>query len=389
MSIPRVNDRVHLPTMKPPQNYRRPVFADSKGKGKAMPPLFISQRMAKDNMDKMKFPPCRLLLLPKEIRQRLWSYALTTSSTELVLRIEQGRLGNNLDAPPVYKRNRIPNEQYVRLPPFVKTTLEPLSNGPISVSILQTNWIIYEEALPILYRSVTFAPTSMFGDFLDTLSMFAKSHIRKVRLQIDYLASSESQEFGWTIICAQVATLPRLKEVQLERNPIMPALCSRDLQKVLKPLLKIKAPKRLIQEDDRDFLQKVLDDMREKADVERSLRAKRPTDPKASGSDSVAVETVEFDKVQAPTKVPTLSAALQRAIAANLHVWEEPDQTAFDGEDWDMCDEASKASHSDDAQHGFPTAAEEIHSNLDDDMSYLMNKEDWEVVAGDDTNDEK
>ena len=211
----------------------------------------------------------------------------------------------------------------------------------------------------------------MFGDFLDTLSMFAKSHIRKVRLQIDYLASSESQEFGWTIICAQAATLPRLKEVQLERNHIMPALCSRDLQKVLKPLLKIKAPKRLIQEDDRDFLQKVLDDMREKADVERSLRAKRPTDPKASGSDSVAVETVEFDKVQA------------------LHVWEEPDQTAFDGKDWDMCDEASKASHSDDAQHGFPTAAEEIHSNLDDDMSYLMNKEDWEVVAGDDTNDEK
>jgi hypothetical protein len=289
----------------------------------------------------------------------------------------------------VYKRDHVPSKQYVRFPPFVKTTLEPRSNGPISVSILQTNRFIYEEALPVLYRSITFAPTSMFGDFLDTLSMFAKSYIRKVRLQIDYLASSESQEFGWAIICAQTATLPRLKEVQLERNPIKPALCSRDLEKVLRPLLKIKAPKRLIREDEHNTLQKVLGDMREKVDVERSLRAKRRTESKARGSDSVAVEIVEVDKVQAPTQVPTLSAALQQAIAANLHLREEPVQAASDGEDWDMWDEASKVSDSDDAQDGFSTAAEEIHSDPDDDMSYLVDKEDWEVVAGSDINDEK
>jgi hypothetical protein len=82
----------------------------------------------------------------------------------------------------VYKRDHTPSKQYVRFPPFVKTALEPRSNGPISVSILQTNRLIYEEALPIPYRSVTCAPTSMFGDFLDTLSAFAKSHIRKIRL---------------------------------------------------------------------------------------------------------------------------------------------------------------------------------------------------------------
>ncbi|KAG9197625.1 hypothetical protein G6514_001193 [Epicoccum nigrum] len=330
--------------------------------------------MAKNKVHKMRSNTCRLLLLPKKVRQRIWKYALTTPSTELVLRIEQGRLDNNLDAPPVYKRDHTPSKQYVCFPPFVKTTLEPRSNRPISVSILQTNRLIYEEALPILYRSVTFAPTSMFGDFLDTLSAFAKSHIRKIRLQIDYLASSESQGFGWTIICAQTATLPRLKEVRLERNPIMPALCSRDLEKVLRPLLKIKAPKRLTQEGDHDSLQKVLDEIRES---------------KAHGPDSIAVEIVEVDKVQAPTQVPTLSAALQRAIADNLHVRKDSDQAALGEEDWDMWSEASKASHSDDAQDGFSTAAVEITSSPDDDMSYLEDKEDWEVVAGSDINDEK
>ena len=54
-----------------------------------------------------------------------------------------------------------------------------------------------------------------------------------------------------------------------------------------------------------------------------------------------------------------------------------------------MWDEASKASQSDDAQDGFSTAAVEIPSNPDDDMSYLEDKEDWEVVAGSDINDEK
>lgn len=398
MSIPvSTTDRVHLPTRKPPQDdghsrriHRMPIPTDGKGKGKVkvMPTSLIPQRMAKD---KVKSHPCRLILLPKKVRQKIWKYTLTTSSTELVLRIEQGRRENNLDAPPVYKRDHVPSKQHVhvRFPPFVKTTLEPRSNGPISVSILQTNRLIYEEALPVLYRSVTFAPTGMFGDFLNTLSMFAKSHIRKVRLQIESLASSESQEFGWTIICAQTATLPRLKEVQLERNPTMPALCSRDLEKVLRPLLKVKAPKRLIQEDDHGSLQKVLDDMREKMNVERNLRAKRRTESKARGLDSVAVEIVVVDKVQAPTQVPTLSAALQHAIAANLHVREESGHAAFDGEDWDMWDEASKASHSDDAQDGFSTAAEEVQSDPDDDMSYLVDKEDWEVVAGSDINDEK
>ena len=366
-----------------------PIPTGGTGKGKAMPTSLIPQRMAKDKVHKIKFQPCRLLLLPKKVRHKIWKYALTTSSTELVLRIEQGRQGNNLDAPPVYKRDHVPSKQYVRFPPFVKTTLETRSNRPINVGILQTNRLIYEEALPMLYRSVTFAPTGMFGDFLNTLSMFAKSHIRKVRLQIESLASSESQEFSWTIICAQTATLPRLKEVQLERNPTMPALCSRDLEKVLRPLLKIKAPKRLIQEDGHGSLQKVLDDMREKMNVERNSRAKRRTESKARGLDSVAVEIVVVDKVQAPTQVPTLSAALQQAIAANLHVREEPGKIAFNGEDWDMWDEASKASHSDDAQDGFSTAAEEIHSDPDDDMSYLVDKEDWEVVAGSDINDEK
>jgi hypothetical protein len=223
----------------------------------------------------------------------------------------------------------------------------------------------------------------MFGDFLNTLSMFAKSHIRKVRLQIDYPASSESQEFGWTIICAQTATLPRLKEVQLERSHFMPALFSRDLEKMLMPLLKIKAPKKMFRGDEHGILQKVL------GNIERSLRAKRHTGSNARGSNSVAVEIVEVDKVQAPTKVPNVSAALQQAIAANLHVQEEPGQAAFDEEDWDMWDEASQASHSDDSQDGYSTAAEEIHSNPDDDMSYLVDKEDWEVVAVSDINDEK
>jgi hypothetical protein len=389
MSIPMsTTDRVHLPTRMPPQNdgysrreYRRPIPTDSKGK--VLPTSLTPRRMAKDKVHKMKSHPCRLLLLPKKVRQKIWKYALTTPSTELVLRIEQGRLENKLDAPPVYKRNHFPSKQYVRFPPFIKTTLEPCSNGPINVSILQTNSFIYEEALPVLYHSVTFAPTSMFGDFLNTLSMFAKSHIRKVRLQIDYPASSESQEFGWTIICAQTATLPRLKEVQLERSHFMPALFSRDLEKMLMPLLKIKAPKKMFRGDEHGILQKVL------GNIERSLRAKRHTGSNARGSNSVAVEIVEVDKVQAPTKVPNVSAALQQAIAANLHVQEEPGQAAFDEEDWDMWDEASQASHSDDSQDGYSTAAEEIHSNPDDDMSYLVDKEDWEVVAVSDINDEK
>lgn len=112
-----------------------PIPTDGKGKGKrkgkVMPTSLVPQRMAKDKVHKMKSHPCRLLLLPKKVRQKIWKYALTTSSTELVLRIEQGRRENNLDAPLVYKRDHVPSRQHVRFPPFVKTTLEPRSNGHV------------------------------------------------------------------------------------------------------------------------------------------------------------------------------------------------------------------------------------------------------------------
>jgi hypothetical protein len=76
MSIPvSTTDRVYrkplhsdgYSLMSPP----RPMPADGKGKSKVMPASLIPRRMAKDKVHKMKFHPCRLLLLPKKVRQKI------------------------------------------------------------------------------------------------------------------------------------------------------------------------------------------------------------------------------------------------------------------------------------------------------------------------------
>ncbi|KAF1969125.1 hypothetical protein BU23DRAFT_245995 [Bimuria novae-zelandiae CBS 107.79] len=196
----------------------------------------------KANKNNMPPKKCHLLSLPKELRLLIWSYVLTDPSLP--------RATLEIDRAP-----KAPSKTSLRFPhPCIRTTIQPARNTSISIDILATNDFIYREALPILYHSVTFAALDLQGifmPFLSTLSSFAHSHIRFVKLRIpnaiyetDPLSpcSQPMLLVNWAITCAQVAKIENLREVKIEGyTPFF--LVKRIRDGILKPLLKIKAKK--------------------------------------------------------------------------------------------------------------------------------------------------
>jgi hypothetical protein len=188
----------------------------------------------------------RLLLLPKELRLEIWKHVLVDPArpkrTLCIKRRFQGlstsgkRFSNSL-----YKQ---PNR------PEIDFSFHDRPNPPLNADVLRTNHLVYAEALPILYQSITFWPLELdgiFALFLERLSAFAKSHIRYIRLDIcTALESTPGSFFYWALTCAQVAKLSEsLRHVEVGAHYSLlekdcPQLTKRAL---LYPLLKIKTPK--------------------------------------------------------------------------------------------------------------------------------------------------
>jgi hypothetical protein len=180
-----------------------------------------------------------LLSLPREVRTKIWKYVLTEpSGSSVAVEITRAPLG--------------PGKTSLRFPhPCIKLAIQPPRNKPISIDLLATNDLIYREALPVLYQSIKFAPLdvgSIFPVFLGTLSSFAQSNIRTIKLQVPstvYNTVTFSSPFtlpNWAITCAQVAKLDALEVVEVEGYKSQFS-SKRVKDGILNPLCKIKAKK--------------------------------------------------------------------------------------------------------------------------------------------------
>ncbi|KAF2023944.1 hypothetical protein EK21DRAFT_105011 [Setomelanomma holmii] len=187
--------------------------------------------------------PSRLLALPKELRLEIWRYALQVPvGDKLVVCIE--RQGGHESS-----SKRFCNSLYkYSKRPEINAHFEACRSSFTGVNLLRVNHLIYEEALPMLYRSVVFRVRDLQGIFplfLENLSVFARSCIRFVRLVIhDVQLSKSSKLFYWALTCAQVAQLNEsLQHVEIEGRWAIGDKQNTLEQGILNPLLKIKASK--------------------------------------------------------------------------------------------------------------------------------------------------
>lgn len=194
---------------------------------------------------------------------------------ELVVRIDRDYSPTSTTDLPLNKRFCPTTSRYTRFQPAYKSTLEKPRNSNISVAILRSNKLIYHEALPLLYHSVKFCPwstTGTFPIFLSNLSAFAKQHIQHIKLYMDAHISPQ-QNFSWAITCAQIATLPCVREVEIESTHIHRSLPRGVAERLLWPLLKIRAVKRLTRGD--DVFQALLLDAAQDLQAEQRARQAR------------------------------------------------------------------------------------------------------------------
>jgi hypothetical protein len=196
----------------------------------------------------MQAKMCHLISLPKELRLEIWRHVLTDPSVpNVALEISRAPLS--------------PKKTSIRFPhPCIKLAINPPRERPISIDILATNDFIYREALPILYQSIQFVLLdlgSIFPIFLGTLSSFAQSHIRLIKLQIPSTIYDTPTLFAnWAITCAQVAKLDDIRTVEIAGY--YPEFSSgRFKDCILNPLCKVKA-KKIFEADINDEAQEAL-----------------------------------------------------------------------------------------------------------------------------------
>ena len=130
-----------------------------------------------------------------------------------------------------------------------------------TASLLRTNHLVYAETLPILYHSIIFCPRDLQGVFplfIEKLSAFARLHIRFIRLPISRYHGRYTIYFYWALTCAQVAKLTgSLHLVELEGEHTIFTETDSRRSAIVNPLLKIKAPMKLLGGRDAEF-QKIL-----------------------------------------------------------------------------------------------------------------------------------
>jgi hypothetical protein len=134
-----------------------------------------------------------LLLLPREIRLKIWQYILIKSSRErLVLRIMRRFEGLHTSS------KRFSNLLYKHVSDAeIKMYFEDRSTFSISINLLQTTHYVYDEAIPGLYQSIVFRPWNLQGIFplfLKPLSTPARSPIRYVRLDTSTGCDTDFQQ---------------------------------------------------------------------------------------------------------------------------------------------------------------------------------------------------
>lgn len=191
------------------------------------------------------YKPSRLLSLPEKLRLQIWKYVLIDDAApgSLVLRVKRDDLKC-----PAGKRfaNSLHKHSISR---EIGTSFENRLRSPVGVTLLRTNHLIYVEALPILYRAVSFCPFSLEGIFplfLQTLSAFAKSNIRYITLNITTDRLPTRGMFYWALTCAQIAKLNHERTLRHVSLIVKGKLTHNEAyfkRAVLAPLLKIKAPK--------------------------------------------------------------------------------------------------------------------------------------------------
>ncbi|OAL52392.1 hypothetical protein IQ07DRAFT_370099 [Pyrenochaeta sp. DS3sAY3a] len=184
-----------------------------------------------------------LLTLPRELRLEIWSYVLTDPSmTNLVLDI---RLKPSAPSLPAKRYTNSLHKTNILESPGVCTKFEMPRSESINLHFLRTCRFVYEDALPTLYHSVTFCLRDVQGIlplFLAPLSPFARSHIRYIKLSVRESSRCNNLSFYWALTCAQVAGLAGLRRVDVagERSLTGSEYFKKSM---LRPLLKIKAPK--------------------------------------------------------------------------------------------------------------------------------------------------
>ncbi|KAF2020862.1 hypothetical protein BU24DRAFT_9945 [Aaosphaeria arxii CBS 175.79] len=215
----------------------------------------------------------RLLSLPETLRMMIWKYVLSDyPHSDLFIRIERRPFN------PSYKLVRAPVPELKFVPSdspdsthFIRIERRPfdpsykLIRAPVPelkfvhegakprrhVNILLTCRSIRAEALPILYQSVTFAPSdleSLLPIFIDSLSPEARRCIRNIHLALPQSPSQNvmmhdrsKPSFHWAVTCAQVAKLNgTLRHLSVEGKWSDFALPS-FRRAILHPLRKIKA----------------------------------------------------------------------------------------------------------------------------------------------------
>jgi hypothetical protein len=185
--------------------------------------------------------PSPFLSLPKELRLEIYEHAFSASSYPILVAIHRDYH---------CMRSRYENT----LHPTRTVTLRYVKHPTISfpTALLRTNRQIYHEALPVMYGDITFFPTpntGLFSFFLDRLSKFAQGNIRRARISPSgHLASvsTDCSRLFWAVMCAQLACLPSLYEVEIlhsSPNDLRDLWTDQHRKRILKPLCLIKVKK--------------------------------------------------------------------------------------------------------------------------------------------------
>ncbi|PSN73606.1 hypothetical protein BS50DRAFT_191311 [Corynespora cassiicola Philippines] len=197
----------------------------------------------KDSQSKPTWRKSHFLSLPENLRLKIYKYALTDPSVnEFVVEVSQ------VSFKPHFDHTRDPSNssgwKATQTPTQIIATQRNHRNTAINLSILLANRQIYKEALPILYESIRFSlmtAKDTLPIFLSMLSPFARSHIRKLKLQIP--GSEREIATEWAIACHQVTKLDgTLRHIQIEGDFSL-LQDDRGHREILYPLCKIKAPR--------------------------------------------------------------------------------------------------------------------------------------------------
>jgi hypothetical protein len=352
-----------------------------------------------DCVENMDSETSRLLLLPKELRLDIWKYVLVDPSKQRpVLRIMRPSESSSTS------RKRFCNSLCTHAKSSeVETSFEEHSTFAIGTSLLRTNNQVYEEAVPILYQSIIFCPWSpegIFPLFLKTLSTYAKSSIRYIRLDTNQVFHDTTSSFYWAMTCAHVATLGgSLHRVEVNGQRIVLPSKGSNKHAILYPLLKIKATKVLVDGCDTEFQRILVEaatewkakaDVRKQSTISDTVATKGLSDSgRCNIGDSIERPQPEELSYQAQTKTdepPPVGD--ERHVAHTLTVMPDIKWTDKELLKWDMVSVASAAPSlnysttidNEDVWIDVPSVTTDQENDENDSSDEVIVVDDWEVI---------